>query len=83
MNRKSVYKLINFISGVASCATSCPCCKMHAEGARKVLGNFERRTQVSAKDAYEGVRTAEKLSEDHGTTGREISQASEPASASS
>lgn len=71
MNRKSVYKLINALSGIATCATQCPCCRSHAESAAKALKTFERRARVSAEEAYNGVKTAEKLNEAHGTVASE------------
>jgi hypothetical protein len=71
LNRKSVYKLINVLSGIASCATVCPCCRSHAESAAKALKQFERRTQITAGEVYSAVKTAEKLHEAHGTTAAE------------
>lgn len=71
MNRKSVYRLLNTLSGIASCATQCPCCRSHAESAAKALKQFERRTQVSAEEAYGASKTAEKLNEAHGSVAAE------------
>ncbi len=67
MNRKSVYRLLNVLSGIASCATQCVCCRMHAESAAKALKQFERRTQVSAADAYGATKTDEALHAVHGS----------------
>ncbi len=71
MNRKSVYKLLNALSGIASCATQCPCCRAHAESAAKALKQFERRTQVSAADAFGATKTDEKLHAAHGSVAAE------------
>lgn len=65
MNDKAVLDIVNFVSGIASCATQCPCCRSHSDSAHEALQRFTLRTGITPDDAYHATRNAEKLHVEH------------------